>query len=268
MKKILAAFLAFFCLASARAENFSVEKKEFYSKNGIYTLKAGYSGHGGGGRARLELSGAAGKKLSVFQSDRAPFTVTITGDGRRLFFFCGAWGQSVTIYTLDVHSASGELLASHQVQMQGPAGEDLSEDFSIYALGADQGSSWSILVLNAESGGLLWRKKFKEKLVGLKLSGSGERLLAVFIAGEASRRAVIFDKAGKELWNRELATANNLVPKAFSGDGSELELWESRMVYDEKDGYWHDKVLKKHGYRFTPDGGEEAGAKAGAEKSK
>ncbi len=267
MKKILAALLLLSGPAAARAENFNKDTREFYSKNGIYTLKAGYSAQGGGGRARLELRGAAGKKISVFESERAPFTVTISGDGQRLFFFCGAWGQSVTIYTLNVHSSAGELLAGHQVQMQGPAGEDFSEDFSVYALGADQGSAWSILVLNTESGDLLWRKKFKEKLVGLKLSGSGERLLAVFVAGEGRRRAVVFDKEGKELWSRALATENNLVPKVFSGDGSELEIWESRMVYDEKDGYWHDRVLKKHTYRFAPDGEEEAAAGAGFKKT-
>ncbi|MDD5209043.1 MAG: hypothetical protein PHV36_06635 [Elusimicrobiales bacterium] len=268
MTKLLAALLVFSSLAAARAENFNKDNREFYSKNGIYTLKAGYSAQGGGGRARLELHGAGGKKISVFETERAPFTVTISGDGQRLFFFCGAWGQSVTIYTLNVHSASGELLAGHQVQMQGPAGEDFSEDFSVYALGADQGSAWSILVLNAETGELLWRKKFKEKLAGLKLSGSGERLLALFITGESGRRAVVFDKEGKELWSKALATGNNLVPRFFSGDGSELEIVESKMVYEEKDGYWHDKVLKKHVYRFSPDGSEEPGSEISVKKPK
>ena len=268
MKKILAAILLFSLQAAARAENFNAFSREFYSKNGIYTLKVGYSGQGGGGRARLELRGAAGKKISVFESDRAPFTVTISGDGQRLFFFCGSWGQSVNIYTLDVHSASGELLASHQVQMQGSAGEDFSEDHSVYAFGEDRGTEWNILVLDSEDGALRWKKKFKQKLVGLKLSGSGERLLALFVTGENGRRAVIFDKAGKELWRRELATGNNLLPKAFSGDGSELEIWESRMIYDEKDGYWHDTALKKHLYRFGTDGAEEGSSVKSAGKPK
>ena len=260
MKKALALLLAVFCLAAARDKKFSVETREFASKNNAFKLTAGYSGEGGDGRARLELTGAAGRKISVFETERAPFTVTISGDGRRLFLFCGSWWQRVSIFSLNVHNSSGALLASHQLKMQGPAGEDFSENYSVYAIGADQGSSWTILVLNAETGKTLWRSKFRERLAGLKLSGSGERLLAVFIPGEKSRRAVVFDKSGKELWSREIATGNNLTPKVFSRDGSEFELWEDRMVYNEKDGYWHDKLLKKRSYRFTPEGVKETGA--------
>lgn len=268
MTKALAALLLALCLGSPRAENFNAEKREFTSRNNAFRAKVGYSGHGGAGSARVELVGESGKKISTFTAERAPFTVTISGDGQRLFFFCGAWGQSVTIYTLNVHDASGELLAGHQVTMQGPAGEDFSEDYSVYALGADQGTSWSILVLDTEDGSRLWKKKFKERLGGLKLSGSGEKLLAVFITGDNSRRAVVFDKEGKELWRGSIATGNNLAPKAFSGDDSEFELWEDRMVYDEKDGYWHDKLLKKRAYRFTPEGVEEIGAKELNEEAK
>lgn len=261
MKKTLAASLLVLCLGAARAANFGVDTREFTSKNNAFRARVGYSDRGGGGRARLELRGKSGEKISSFEAERAPFTVTISGDGKRLFFFCGSWGQSVSIYTLNVHDSSGALLAGHQIRMQGPAGEDFSADYSVYALGADQGSAWSILVLNSENGELLWRKKFKERLSGLKLSGSGERLLAVFITGQQSRRAVVYDNKGKELWRGDIATGNNLVPKVFSGGGSEFELWEDRMVYDEKDGFWHDKVLKKRSYRFTGDGVEELGSK-------
>ncbi len=260
MKKTLALLLAVFSLAAGRDKNFSVETREFASKNNAFRVTAGYSGQGGDGRARLELNGASGKKISVFETERAPFTVTISGDGRRLFLFCGSWWQRVSIFAINVHNASGALLASHQLKMQGPAGEDFSGDYSVYAIGADQGSSWSILVLNAETGKALWRSKFRERLAGLKLSGSGERLLAVFMSGEKSRRAVVFDKSGKELWSREIATGNNLTPSAFSPDGSKFELLEDKMVYSEKDGYWHDKVLKKRSYSFTPEGVKEAGA--------
>lgn len=260
MKRALAALLLLAAPAAARAGDFSADKQEFASKNKAFRAVVGYSGRGGGGRARLKLSGEDGGKISEFVAERAPFSVTISDDGRRLFFFCGAWGQAVSIFTLNVHDSSGALLAGHQVKMQGPAGEDFSEDNSVYALGADQGSSWSILVLNAEDGALLWRKKFKERLGGLKLSGSGERLLAVFITGENRRRAVVFDNSGRELWSAAVATGNNLVPRVFSGDGAEFELWEDRMVYDEKDGYWHDKLLKKRFYRFAGEGVEEAGS--------
>lgn len=261
MKKALAASLLLFCLGAVRAEDFGVDTREFASGNNAFRAKVGYSDRGGGGRASLELSGESGEKISSFEAERAPFTVTISGDGKRLFFFCGAWGQSVSIYTLNVHDASGALLAGHQVRMQGPAGEDFSDDYSVYALGADQGQAWSILVLNSENGELLWRKKFKERLGGLKLSGSGNRLLAVFITGQKSRRVVVFDNKGKELRRVNIATGNDLVAKAFSEDGSELELWEDKMVYDEKDGFWHDKVLKKHSYRLTEDGVEELSPK-------
>jgi hypothetical protein len=261
VKGTLAALLLLFCAAAARAEDFGLETREFSSRNNHFRLAVGYSGRGGLGRARLELSGAAGKKISVFEAERPPFAVTISDDGRRLFFFCGAWGQMVTIYTLNVHEASGALLASHQVEMLGPAGEDFSADHSIYALGADHGSAWSILVLNTEDGKLLWRKKFKQRLAGLKLSGSGKRLLAVFMPGKNKRRAVVFDRSGKELWSREIATGNNLSPRVFSGDGSAFELWEDRMVYDEKTGFWRNKTMKKRSFRFTRDGVVEAGAR-------
>ena len=261
VRKTLAALLLLLSLGAGRAEKFDQETREFASKNNNFRLAAGYSGRGGDGRARLELSGPAGKKISVFVAERPPFSVTISNDGRRLFSLCGSWSQMVSIYMLDVYAASGTLLASHQVEMQGPAGEDFSGDNSVYALGADHGESWSILVLNTEKGALLWRKEFKERLAGVKLSGSGEKLLAVFAPGAGKHRAAVFDKSGKEIWSRLIATDNNLSPRAFTGDGSGFELWEDRMVYDEKDGFWHGKVLRKRVYRFTPKGAEEVSSK-------
>lgn len=266
MKITLAALLFLSCLGAARAEKFDVETRDFASKNKEFRLTVGYSGRGGGGRARLDLFTAAGKKISRFETDPAPFTVTISDDGHRLFLFFGSWGQQVTVYSLGVYDASGTKLAGHQVEMQGPAGEDFSGDNSVYALGADKGSAWAILVLNAETGKLFWRKNFKERLTGLKLSGSGKKLLAVFMPGRDKRRAVVFDKSGKELWSTEIATDNNLSPKVFDGDGSGFELWEDKMVYDDKDGFWHDKLLKKRAYRFTSEGVEEVSAKEAKEE--
>lgn len=260
MRAALAALLLLLAVP-AGAEKFDVETREFYSRNKAFRLSVGYSGSGGGGRARAELYGASGKKISAFEADRPPFMATVSGDGRRLIFFCGSWGQSVTIFTLNVHAASGELLASHQAPMEGPAGEDFSEDHSVYAVGADQGDNRTIFLLETAKGRLLWKKKFKEKLLGLKLSGAGSRLLAVFDGAGDSYRAVVFDKAGKELGSAVIKTANNLTPRVFSRDGGEFELWEDRTVYSEKDGYWHAKLVKKRFFRLAVGGVEETGSK-------
>lgn len=260
MRALLAALLLL-PAAALSAQKFDKETREFSSRNGAYRVNVSYAGTGGGGRARAALASAEGKKISAFETDRAPFTVTVSGDGRRLFFFCGSWGHNVSIYTLDIYSASGERLASHQVKMGGTAGEDFSADYSLYALGADQDGAPSILLIDAGTGKLLWRKPFRERLAGLKLSGAGARLLALFSGEGKKRRAVVFDRAGRELGSIQLTTANNLSPRFFNRDGSEFELWEDRTVYDEKDGYWHAKLVKKRFFRLSSSGVEAIGSK-------
>lgn len=260
MRSAAAVLLALILCGAAPAEKFEAESREFSSANRAFVLKAAYSEKGGWGRARLELYGASGKKISSFEAESPPFTAAVSGDGRRLIFFCGSWGQSVSIYMLKVHAASGELLATHKLEMGGPAGEDFSGDNSVYAVGADQGDKRVILALDTATGKALWRRTFKEKLAGVKLSSSGDRLLAVFPSGGASR-AVVFDRKGKELGSVTVKTGNSLVPRGFTGGGSGFELWEEGTVYDEKDGYWHGKLLKKRYYGLTSSGVTQTGVK-------
>ncbi|OGR66010.1 MAG: hypothetical protein A2X31_12380 [Elusimicrobia bacterium GWB2_63_22] len=243
----------------ARADKFSVESREFVSANKAYRLKVDYAGTGGGGSARFELMDKAGKRLSLFESRRAPFSVTISGDGRRLFALNGFWSQQVTITDMNVYSAAGKVLARHDIRMIGPAGEDFSSDSSVYALGADPGKGGAIYVFDAATGSLRWSKKFKEKVAGVKLSGDGARLAAVFLAGPKAFRAAVFENDGSEAWHTVIKTANNLTPRRFSADGEEFELWEGKMVYDEKVDYYRDTTVKKHRFRFTPSGVEPAG---------
>jgi len=162
VKRLLAALLLLpaFCGAA----QFDKEVRDFASRNGQYQLKVGYSGTGGAGRARAVLTGPGGKKLSAFETARPPFSVSIPDDGRRLFFFCGAWGQSVSIFALEIYSQAGEKLASHQLQMTGPAGEDFSADGSVYALGAEQGGG------QPEQG----RRGVKEGVAGDQQGGRGD----------------------------------------------------------------------------------------------
>lgn len=260
MRCVSTALIALFLCGAAASEKFDVETREFASANRAFVLKAAYSGRGGSGRAQLELYGAAGKKISAFEAECPPFTVAISGDGRRLIFFCGSWSQAVSIYTLKVHSASGELLATHKLEMGGPAGEAFSGDSAVYAVGADQGDKRVILALDTATGKALWRGTFAEKLSGLRLSPSGDRLLAVF-PSKGSSRAVIFDRKGRELGSVTVKTGNSLVPHGFTGGGPGFELWEEATVYDEKDGYWHAKLLKKRYYGLTSSGVKETGVK-------
>jgi len=261
VKKLLAVLLLLSCASSAGAAEFNAETREFASRNNAFRLKVGYSGTNGGGRAKLELRDSEGKRLSVFEAGSAPFSVTVSDNGERLFLFCGSWGQTVQLSSLNVYKGSGAFLASHRLNMLGAAGEAFSGNGSVYALGADHGSSWTILVLNTESGKTRWSRKFRERLVGLKLSGSGERLLAVFTPAEGRHRAAIFDKSGKEIWTRAVNTKNDLSPAVFSQDGNKFELWEKGAVYREEDENWHATLLKKHFYRFTPKGVRETGVK-------
>lgn len=247
-------------MGRARAVKFDVESREFVSSNKAYRLKVDYSASGGGGRARFELSTAAGKKLSSFETLRAPFSVTISGDGRRLFALNGFWSQQVTITDMNVYTSAGKVLARHDVRMVGPSGEDFSSDLAVYALGADPGQGGAIYVLDTATGGLRWSKKFKERVAGLKLSPDGTRLAAVFSAGPGAFRAALFDAEGTETWHAVIKTRNNLVPRLFSADGEEFELWEGKMVYDEKVDYYRDTIVKKHRFRLTPDGAEEISA--------
>lgn len=262
-----AALLAFlFCApcaaqdAGSPAPKFDAETREFASPDRAFTLKAAYSARGGWGPASIELYGASGKKISSFIAESPPFTVSISGDGRRLIFFCGAWAQAVRIFMVKVHTASGELLATHKLEMNGPAGEDFSADNSVYAVGADQGDKRVILALDAATGKALWRRVFSEKLSGLRLSPSGERLLAVF-RSDGAARAAVFDRKGKELGSVTIKTGNSLVPRGFTGGGSGFELWEEGTVYNEADGYWHARLLKKRYYTLAPAGVKEAGVK-------
>ena len=234
-----------------RAEKFEMESREFVSANKAYVLKVDYSGPGGSGRARFRLSGASGKNISSFESMRAPFSVTVSGDGRRLFALNGFWSHSVSITDLSVYNSSGKVLASHEVRMLGPSGEDFSGDLSRYALAADPGQGGVIYVLNSETGRILWKKSFKERVSGLKLSGDGSRLVAVFAGGQNSSQVAVFGNDGAEDWRGVIRTKNNLVPKVVSADGGEFELWEGKMVYDEKVDYYRDTVLKKRHFRFA-----------------
>lgn len=257
MKGLLAALLLLPALCAA--ERFDKEVRDFASRNNQYQLKVGYSGAGGAGRARAVLTGPDGKKLSTFETDRPPFSVSIPDDGRRLFFFCGAWGQSVSIFAVEIYSQAGERLASHPLQMAGPAGEDFSADGSVYALGADQGASSAVLLFDAGSGKLLWKKKSGDRLAGLKLSGDGSRLLALY-SRRADWLAVVYTKAGGEAGRAAVTSKNNLTARPFTRDGSSFELWENTNVF-EKDGYFHAKLVKKRTYRLTPSGLEAAGSK-------
>jgi hypothetical protein len=259
MKALLALLLLL--PAGAAAEKFDKETRDFFSANNVFRLSVSYSGTGGAGRARAVLTGAGGKQISSFETDRPPFSVTLSRDGQRLFFFCGAWGQAVSIFSVEVFSSAGAKLVSHQVRMNGPAGEDFSVDGAVYALGTDQGASHELLLLDTNSGRLLWRRKFKERLAGLKLSGDGNRLLALFSADGGQTRAVVFNKAGKELGSAAVPGGNHVEPRVFSRDGSAFELWEDRTVFDKKDGYWHARLVGKRYYRLTPAGIEPAGRK-------
>lgn len=257
MKRLLAALLL--APALCGAEQFDKQVRDFSSRDGKYQLRVGYSGSGGAGRARATLSGPDGRKISTFETDRPPFSVSIPGGGRRLFFFCGAWGQSVSIFGVEVFSQAGEKLAWHPLQMSGTAGEDFSDDGSVYALGADQGGTRSVLLFDAGTGKLLWKKKSPDKLAGLKLSGDGSRLLALY-ARKADWLAVVYGKAGGEIGRAAVESDNNLTPRAFSRDGTSFELWENTNVF-EKDGYFHAKLVKKRSYRLTPSGIEAAGVR-------
>ncbi len=245
----------------ARAPKFEAESREFISANKAYHVKVDYSASGGGGRARLEFRSASGKKLSVFETRRAPFSVTISGDGRRLFALNGFWSQSVTITDMVIYNSAGKVLATHDVRMVGPSGEDFSGDYSVYALGADPGQGGALYVFNSESGSLLWKKKFKERVSGLKLSGDGARLVAVFSAGKDSYKVSVFEKDGSEAWRGLIKTKNNLIPRVVSSGGEEFELWEGKMVYDEKVDYYRDTILKKRRFRFTSSGAEQVDVK-------
>jgi len=242
----------------ARADKFNVESREFVSANKAYRLKVDYAGTGGAGAARFKLMNKAGKRLSLFESRRAPFSVTISGDGRRLFALNGFWSQQVGISDMNVYNAAGKVLARHDVRMIGPAGEDFSSDYAVYALGADPGQGAAIYVFDCATGGLRWSKKFKEKLTGIKLSGDGSRLAAVFSTGKGAFRAVVYDSEGSEAGQTLVRTPNNLTPKRFSADGEELELWEGKMVYDEKVDYYRDTTVRKRRFIFTPSGVEPA----------
>lgn len=262
MKKLLLAALAALLASPAFCEgDFGAESREFVSANKAYRLKVDYSGAGGGGRARFELLNKAGKRLSLFETRRAPFSVTVSGDGRRLFALNGFWSQQVAITDMNVYASSGKVLARHDVRMMGSAGEDFSADFSVYALGADPGQGGAIYVFDCATGALRWSKKFRERVNGVKLSGDGARLAAVFSAGPGSFRAAVFGSGGAELWHAAIKTRNNLAPHSFSADGGEFELWEGKMVYDEKVDYYRDTIVKKRRYRLTGGGAEEISVK-------
>lgn len=245
MKPLPAAALLLCLAGPAAAQGSGAEPREFASGDGRYRVAVTYSGAGGAGDARLDVSGPGGKKISSFVSGSAPFTVTVSPDGSRLFLFCGSWGQMVQLYTLQVFSAEGRRLASHRLPMSGPAGESFSGDGSVYAVGADQADRRVVLALDARSGKELWRREFKERISGLKLSGDGRRLLAVLQAGDAARKVAVLGPGGKEVWSGTVKTSSSLTPRDFPGRGEAFELWEERAVYDEADGYWHNRVVKK-----------------------
>lgn len=247
----LAALLLCAALSPAFAAG-PAETRDFFSADRSFRVSVDYYGTNGSGKAAVTVSGSLGKKLSSFKTDLPPFSVTVSGDGRRLFFFCGSWGQSVSLYLLEVYSSKGKKLASHRLRMNGPSGEGFSGDGRLYAVGASGEGKNTLMVLHTETGKAAWRKTFKERLFDLRLAGTGGRLLAVFEAGTRRRRAVLFGPGGDSEWSAVIKTGRDLLPRALDEEG--FELWEAGTVYNEEDGYWHARLLKKRYYSITEDG--------------
>jgi hypothetical protein len=246
MKNFLTALLLLTAAAPAFcAGKFSADTREFGKRSGGYKASVEYAELGGAGPARFTLTDPAGKKVSVFETERAPFTVSLSGDGKRLIAFNGWWGQSVLISNMCVYASDGKLLGRHKISMIGPAGEDFSADNSVYAVGADQGEKGAVYVVSAADGRMLWTATFAEKLNGLKLSGDGKLVLIIFRSGEKRYRVGLYDLAGKRRWERTFDTRNNLFARSVNADGSSFELWEDRMLPKGTDGMYYDTVLLK-----------------------
>jgi outer membrane protein assembly factor BamB len=256
MRTLLALLLLCSALPCRAGDKQWKDTREF-GKTAGYKVKVDYEEMGGQGGARFSLLDPAGKVLSVFSETRAPFTVSISGDGKRLIAYNGWWSQSVSITNMCVYASDGRLLQKHKLSMAAPAGEDFSADQTVYAAGADQGETAAVYVLSTADGKMLWTKVFKEKINGLKLSGDGKRLLIIFRSGERAFRAALFNAAGEQLWQERISTRNNLFPRSINADGSAFELWEDRMLYKESDGYYHDTVLLKRGFGPGKNGPEE-----------
>jgi len=268
MKALLAVLFLLSALPTAYcAGKFSADSREFGKRVG-YRLTVDYAETGGLGPARFTLRDPAGKTVSVFEEERAPFTVTISGDGKRLIAFNGWWGQTVSITNICVYSSDGKLLQKHKLSMEGPAGEDFSSDLGVYSIGANRDGAGAVYVLSTSDGKLLWSRAFKEKLNGVKLSGDGKRLLIVLLAGEKKYRAALFDEAGEQCWEKVFSTRNNIFPRSVNGDGSEFQLWEDRLIYKQADGYYHDTVLLKRSFRASSSGVREIKAETVREEVK
>lgn len=247
-----AAALLLCAALSAPAAASPSETQDFYSADRAVRVTVEYYGSNGSGEASVSVRGASGGKLSSFRTDLPPFSVTVSGDGSRLFFFCGSWGQSVSIYLMEVYSSGGRKLASHKLRMSGPSGEGFSADGRLYAVGASDSGRDTVLVVNVDTGKAVWRKSFKERLSGLRLADSGGSLLAVFEPAAGGRRAALFGPSGEEVWSETLKTGRDLLPKVLNK--KHFELWEEGAVYDKNDGYWHARLLRKRLYRITGKG--------------
>jgi hypothetical protein len=219
----------------------------YSSENGKYTVevKSDFSFHAG--KAFYEVKDEDGEIISEFKTDLSPIAIIPLNNGKRFIGFYGGVGQTVVVTQLRFYDMKGKLIGKHGIFATGSGGQDISEseEFFVYSWWNDKKSG--IDLFDTQTGKKIWSKSFKKMVAGVKISGDGQWLVTMF-AKKKLKEIYLLDNEGSLIWSGNIKTRHDCAITSINEDGSFFEIVESKMLYNEKDGYMHNRLVKKTVY--------------------
>ncbi len=216
----------------------------YSSKNGKHTVevKSDFSVHAG--KAYYKVKDEDGKIISRFKTNLSPIAIIPLNNGKRIIGFYGSVGQAVIITQLRFYGIKGNLIKKHQILATGCGGQDITENGEYYVYSWRMDKKSGIDLFDTRSGKKVWSKAFKKMVSGVKISDDGQWVVTMF-KKSGSKEIHLLDNKGDLKWKGVIDTRYNCVISHVNEDGSVFEVIESKMIYNEKDGYMHKKELKK-----------------------
>ena len=238
VKHILFILLFFSVSASA------ARKTVFVSKNAEYKVEVDIDFSFTSKPSLYKVKNKSGKIISEFKTVLSPIALIPLNNGKGIIGFYGAVGQTIFITQLRFYDIKGRLLKKHRLMAAGTGGQNVSANSEYFAyVWRDDGKS-GILFFSTLSGELLWSKTFKKNLSGIKISGDGKWVVSILKNGKLNKKVVLFDSKGQLRWSGIVKTRDSCVVASVNKDGSLFEVNQSRLIYNENDGYSYNTVMK------------------------
>ncbi|MEA3307576.1 MAG: hypothetical protein U9Q34_07305 [Elusimicrobiota bacterium] len=245
MKKFLNGLIAVFLLISFYCLfPHSAYAAQYSSKNGKYIVDVKSDFSIDAKKAYYQVKDEAGEFISKFETDLSPIALIPLNNGERIIGFYGGVGQTVVITQLRFYSMRGELIGKHGIFATGSGGQDIADEGKYFAYSWRNDKKSGIDLFDTRTGKKIWGKSFKKMVNGVKLSGDGQSLLTMFGRGKI-KEIHLLNNEGNLKWLGKIKTRNNCSIAYINDEGSVFEIVQSKMVYNEKDGYMHNEMVKR-----------------------